>query len=183
MRNYIFYIILCLLLNSVVNAQSLSVSLQVKEKPCQLGEATITIETGLSPIQYEWSNGAILSSVENLETGDYSVKVTDANSQDTTINFHVENPVCEPVPETHFTPNNDGYNDTWNISLINNFPEFDLYVYNRWGQQVHHQTGNYIPWDGKNLTLPLPDATYYYVLYFSRSNKHQFVKGAVSIIR
>jgi hypothetical protein len=29
----------------------------------------------------------------------------------------------------------------------------------------------------------LPDATYYYILYFSQTDKNKFIKGAVSILR
>ena len=91
--------------------------------------------------------------------------------------------VCEPIPETHFTPNGDDYNDTWNITKINLFPDFELFVYNRWGQLVHHQKNEYIPWDGKTLIIPVPDATYYYILYLSKNDRNKFIKGPVSIIR
>jgi hypothetical protein len=41
----------------------------------------------------------------------------------------------------------------------------------------------YIPWDGSSLNIPLPDATYYYVLFFSKSDKKNFIKGDISIIK
>ena len=161
----------------------MSVTFIKTEKVCELAEASVSITIGAQPIQYAWSNGSFGSSVVQLEPGDYSVKVTDINNKDTTIFFNIQSIVCEPSPENNFTPNSDGFNDLWNIGRIGNFPDFDLFVYNRWGQQVHHQSNQYIPWDGRSLGLPLPDATYYYILYFSKTDKSKFIKGDVSIIR
>lgn len=165
------------------SAQGLTVNFTKIERACELGQASVTIITAPPPVNYLWSNGAITNAIEGLEPGDYSVKVTADGGKDTTIYFNIEEIICEPIPETHFTPNFDGYNDTWSISRINNFPDFDLFVYNRWGQQVHHQSMTYIPWDGRSLGLPLPDATYYYILYFSKTDKNKFIKGPISIIR
>lgn len=177
------YIVCFLCVVFATQAQDLSVTFNKQEEPCQLAEASITIITAPPPVHYLWSNGAITSSVDGLEPGDYSVKVTDDHNKDTTIYFNIEELICEPTPETHFTPNSDGFNDTWSIGRINNFPDFDLFVYNRWGQQVHHQSLTYIPWDGRSLGLPLPDATYYYILFFSKTDKNKFIKGPISIIR
>lgn len=181
--NKILNIIFCLFLSLFLKGQIVTATLNINVGECQLANANVAIETTTTQINYTWSNGETTASVSNLENGDYQVTVSDGNGQDTVINFTIENLPCEPKPENHFTPNNDGFNDTWSIRNINSFPEFDLYVYNRWGQQVHHQTGIYIPWDGRSLTMPLPDATYYYVLYFSRSDKDKFVKGSISILR
>lgn len=180
-KYYYICILVCVALT--YNAQDLSVIFVKQEGPCVLAEASVTATTTSLPVHYLWSNGSITNSVEELQPGDYSVKVTADNGKDTTIFFKIEELICEPTPETHFTPNFDGYNDTWDISRINYFPEFDLFIYNRWGQQVHRQTSKYFPWDGTSLGLPLPDATYYYILYLDRADKKNFVKGAVSIIR
>jgi len=182
MIKYIYIICFACVVFSL-QSQDLSVTFNKLEVPCILAEASVTASTTSLPVHYLWSNGGITSSVAELQPGDYSVKVTADNGKDTTIFFKIEELICEPTPETHFTPNFDGYNDTWDISRINSFPEFDLFIYNRWGQQVHRQTSKYFPWDGTSLGLPLPDATYYYILYLDRADKKNFVKGAVSIIR
>lgn len=178
-----YYISLLFLIVLNYKAQDLIVNFNKTERVCQLAEASVTASTTSQPVHYLWSNGSSESYVSGLEPGDYSVTVTADNGKDTTVHFNIEDLICEPSPSTHFTPNNDGFNDTWNISKIENFPDFDLFVYNRWGQQVHHQTSTYIPWDGRSLGLPLPDATYYYVLYFSKTDKNKFIKGPISIIR
>ncbi len=178
-----YYISILICIAFTYNAQDLSVTFNKTERACEPGKASVTIITAPPPVHYLWSTGAITSSVDQLEPGDYWVKVTDDHNKDTTIFFYIEALVCEPNPETHFTPNSDGYNDTWDIGRIDNFPEFDLFVYNRWGQQVHRQTSVYLPWDGRSLGLPLPDGTYYYILYFSQTDKNKFIKGPITILR
>lgn len=182
-RYYYICILTCIALFQTT-AQDLSISFAKNERECVFADANVTIITNTyPPIHYLWSNGAITANVDGLEPGHYSVKVTDDQNKDTTIYFNIEPLVCEPSAENNFTPNSDGFNDSWSISKLGAFPDFDLYVYNRWGQQVHHQSASYISWDGRSLGIPLPDATYYYILYFSKSDKNKFIKGSVSIIR
>lgn len=166
-----------------VNAQDLKVTFSKTDKECQLGKASVYVVQGHPPYQYLWSDGSSGEHLNDLAAGDYSVKITDDQAQDTTVNFTIEESVCEPVAETHFTPNFDGYNDTWSIARLENFPDFELLVYNRWGQQVHRQVNAYIPWNGTSLGLALPDGTYYYILFFDVTDRNKFIKGDVSIIR
>ncbi len=166
-----------------MEGQNLSVSFSKKEEACVLGEASINIISGAQPFQILWSTGSTSNKIEQLNEGNYSVTITDDLNQDTTIYFVISTITCKPVAEKHFTPNGDEFNDTWNISRIEYFPNFELFVYNRWGQLVHSQTNEFIPWDGRSLTIPTPDATYYYILLLDKSNKKDFIKGNVSIVR
>lgn len=180
---YIYITLIILLGYKNVQCQNLSVSFSKSEQACTLAEASVTIISGTQPITFLWSNGSITNKTEQLNEGNYSVTISDGANQDTTINFEITTITCEPVVESHFTPNGDNFNDTWEISRIEYFPNFELFVYNRWGQLVHSQANTFIPWDGRSLTLPTPDATYYFILYLDRANKKEFIKGDVSIIR
>lgn len=181
-KQLLIYIFIFVRLQSFV-AQDLNVSLSKTNKECLFGKASVTINSAAFPVNVEWNNGSHENEIDNLTSGNYSVYIRDNQNHDTTIYFNIEELICEPVPAIYFSPNNDLLYDTWSISRIENFPDFELFVYNRWGQQVHHQQGNYIPWDGTNLNLQLPDGAYYYILYLSKSDKHKFIKGDVSIIR
>ena len=44
----------------------------------------------------------------------------------------------EPVPTEVMTPNDDGVNDMWQIYNIQNYPDNEVYIYDRWGQRVYH---------------------------------------------
>lgn len=166
-----------------VYSQTLSVTFSKTETMCELGKAEITVISGATPITITWSTGELTNSINQLKPGDYSIEIKDNAMHDTIINFKIEELICEPTPGNHFTPNADGYNDSWSIGRLDYFPDFELFVYNRWGQLVHQQANQYIPWDGKSLSLPTPDGTYYYILYFSKSNKKKFIKGDITILR
>jgi gliding motility-associated-like protein len=66
------------------------------------------------------------------------------------------------------TPNGDGLNDTWIIDCIENFPDNNVQIFNRWGDKVNnftHYDNTAQVWKGTNYDGKLlPDGTYYYVL-------------------
>ncbi len=86
---------------------------------------------------------------------------------------------------TLFTPNGDGINDTFNIT-IKGFGEYrGLKVYNRYGKEVFSTTDFETPWDGTYQGKPLPFGTYYWLFTgintFDRSPVHE--SGAVTLVR
>ena len=62
-----------------------------------------------------------------------------------------------------FTPNGDGINDFFTIKGIQNFPNNDLQIFNRWGTRVFRQKGYKNKWDGSYDNQQLPDGTYFYL--------------------
>jgi gliding motility-associated-like protein len=98
----------------------------------------------------------------------------------------VEN--CPPVVPQVFTPNNDGYNDWFNIQgLYNIFENHKLLIYNRYGTLIFEGDNNH-PWLGisnKGLTNKgrnLPTGTYFYVLNLNDS-QYKTLTGWVYLIR
>ena len=162
---------------------TLKVSLAIEPESCQLGSASLSISGGTAPYSILWSSGHMGNLTEQAINGTYTVHVSDADGKDTIVNYDIQKKECEVGISNHFTPNGDGYNDTWGISNINAYPDFELIVFNRWGQQVHHQEGTYEPWNGTQYGFKLPDATYYYVFYYNKSDKSRIQKGDVSILR
>jgi len=67
-------------------------------------------------------------------------------------------------PFSAFSPNNDGVNETWKIKKIEVFPNCQVEVFDRWGQNVFKSIGYEKPWDGTNNGKPLPTGPYYYVI-------------------
>lgn len=179
-----FFILLVLGIHSQNDTLPLAVSLQSINEKCTKGEAAVTISGGKTPYNINWSNGkSNTSGIKDLSEGDYSVTVTDSSGRDTTITFSIKKEECPVFFYNHFTPNGDNYNDTWQSANTQHFPEFELYVYNKWGQQVHFQKNNYVPWDGYWNGVQVPDGTYYYVFFYKGSDKDKFLKGDVSILR
>jgi len=83
---------------------------------------------------------------------------------------------CDYVANS-FTPNGDGVNDTFYIPAVMNYPNFELHIYNRYGNVVYDykNEGRTSPiwWDGRSrnslnvLDNILPAATYFYTIYFN----------------
>lgn len=62
------------------------------------------------------------------------------------------------------TPNNDGVNDNFVISCLNEFPDAEVKIFNRWGDVVHSASPYLNDWEGTFEGKPLPAGTYYYYL-------------------
>ncbi len=88
---------------------------------------------------------------------------------------------CELIFASGFSPNDDGVNDNYVISNLDNLSECfanaetEMMIFNRWGDVVYKQLNysNANPWDGTWFTNgePVPDATYFY--YFVVRNTEQ----------
>ncbi len=81
---------------------------------------------------------------------------------------------------TGFSPNGDGVNDTFFIEGILNYPDSELSVFNRWGNEVFFAKGYLNDWDGSWSGKMLPDGTYFYVLEDGEGNSYS---GYVQIHR
>ena len=91
-------------------------------------------------------------------------------------------------PPNTFTPNGDGDNDKWVIANLNLFSECKIWIYTRWGERVFHQKGydTGTEWDGTNNGLPLPAATYYYVIDLKKNDtegKPKRKAGSITIVK
>jgi gliding motility-associated-like protein len=62
----------------------------------------------------------------------------------------------------YFTPNNDGYHDTWNIIGINQAPSTIIYIFDRYGKLLKQLDASGIGWDGTYNGQPLPSSDYWF---------------------
>lgn len=89
-----------------------------------------------------------------------------------------------------FTPNQDGYNDEYEIA-IENESLYDLTIYNRWGEKIYRlqqdaSIGSGLNWDGTDGNGKVfPEGTYFYVLNYSFNciDKVEQVQGTITLIR
>ncbi|MEB0280355.1 MULTISPECIES: gliding motility-associated C-terminal domain-containing protein [unclassified Mucilaginibacter] len=77
------------------------------------------------------------------------------------------------VPST-FTPNNDGYNDTWHIDKLSTYPESVLTVLTREGSEVFRTVGDAKQWNGVLNGKALPCGTYYYIIDLKNNLPRRF---------
>ena len=150
----------------------------------EYGDVEVVVTSTNTPYKFLWSTSDTTSSIHDINEGVYSVVITDGSGNDTTVVIEVKLIVCEMAPEFVFTPNADLINDSWTIQNSEYFSDACFLVYNRLGQKVFEKKGLYELWDGKDLFgVPLPVASYYYVIYHNQSDEGTIIKGCVSIIK
>ena len=79
-----------------------------------------------------------------------------------------------------FTPNNDGFNDQWELPELATWGKCDVRVFNRWGKLVYSNPDYNNLWDGTSNGAPLPEGPYYFVI---KTENAGAVKGTVNIVR
>jgi gliding motility-associated-like protein len=92
------------------------------------------------------------------QTGIYHLLNTNSNGCTDTLVITVV--PAELVIPNIFTPNGDGKNDVFEIKGLESYPGSQLFVYNRWGNEVYTSDNYLNNWDGSNLA----EGTYYYLL-------------------
>lgn len=187
MFNTQFIFVFIIVLFSKLAFSQINVTVNKTDVACNntaLGKIELSVVGISPPFTFIWSTGESTSSIDNIQAGVYSVTISDNVGNDTSFSVSIIVRECEMVPEIIFTPNGDGYNDTWFIQNSQYFSEALVQVFDRLGQLVYEHQGKYEAWDGKNqLGVSLPDASYYFIVYKNKNDKSNLVKGSVSILR
>lgn len=121
-------------------------------------------------INYQTSN-----TFSNLTNGEYTVFVKDNNGCGTT-----SEEVYLLMYPHFFTPNEDGYNDTWKIEFSEIEPNLTIKIFNRFGKLLKELDSNSKGWDGTYIGQPLPSDDYWFVV--KRNNGKEF-KGHFALKR
>ena len=136
---------------------------------------------------YEWLPGEYLSDegianpiARPLEDITYTVTVETGAGCSGTAEVNVEVVGQIQVPNA-FTPNGDGFNDTWIIAFIEASPRAQVQIINRYGQEVYYDEGIIDPWDGHFRGSPLPEDTYFYKIVLNRETPP--ITGSINLLK
>ena len=129
-------------------------------------------EYSLDGINYQDSN-----LFTNLNAGEYIIYVQDKKGCG--IAFEIFYILDYPK---YFTPNNDGYNDTWNIKNLERrgLENSLISLYDRYGKLLKQMMGNSSGWNGTFNNEVLPTADYWFTIELTNGKT---VKGHFSLIR
>ncbi|MGQ7944837.1 T9SS type B sorting domain-containing protein [Flavobacterium sp. WC2509] len=141
-------------------------------------ENTISVfQTGLGDYEYSLDNITYQDSntFTDILEGEHNIYVRDKFGCGTTIG----KAYLLMYPK-FFTPNGDGYNDTWKIKLSEFEVGLSVNIFDRFGKLVKVLANNNDTWDGKYNGIDLPSSDYWFVVTRANGTEH---KGHFSIKR
>ncbi|WP_347418961.1 choice-of-anchor L domain-containing protein [Mesonia sp.] len=105
----------------------------------------------------------------NVSSGEHTITVTDinANCGDAQVVVDVIN-----YPK-FFTPNNDGVNDTWNITDLSNNRDAMIYIHDRFGKLLISFSPSRGEWDGVYNGANMPSNDYWFKVIYTRDGKQK----------
>jgi len=130
------------------------------------GEHALLISNVIGAGDYEFSvdNGPWIAlgaegtlTLDGLSGGVHEVRGRDRNGCGITLNevFFIDYP-------KFFTPNQDGYNDTWNIQGISNQLDAKIYIFDRYGKLLKQLSPSSPGWDGTYNGNLMPSNDYWF---------------------
>lgn len=107
----------------------------------------------------------------NVSAGTHLVKVKDAAGCAGTLTTEV---LVVDYPK-FFTPNGDGYNDTWNITSLKDQQQSMIYIFDRYGKLITTVKPSGEGWNGNYNGNALPSTDYWFrVTYFENKIEKEF---------
>jgi len=103
------------------------------------------------------------------------------NSITSTSNYARVEPLMNVYIPNAFTPNGDGINDTFGIKGEGSF-QYNLVVFNRWGEKVFESTNPNQQWDGTYKNRPAQQGEYVYQLLADGKN-YKGQTGVITLVR
>ena len=118
---------------------------------------------------YQWSDGSSGPVLDVTGIGTYSVAITTvcANMERT---ITISEGSCAPlvnIPNA-FTPNGDGFNDVFHVVLSAEPLDFELLIFDRWGERIFSSTDPQAMWDGSYNGSLAQDGVYVYQVTYRK---------------
>ena len=129
----------------------------------KVNENSIVIELANPENYYEYSINGFDFQVSNefsyISSGQHTAFVRENND----CNLVAQNFTIFTI-QKYFTPNNDGFNDVWQIKEMSDYPNSSAQIFDRYGKLIMDLTSIKHSWDGKFNGNILPSDDYWYLL-------------------
>ncbi|AWI26998.1 T9SS type B sorting domain-containing protein [Flavobacterium pallidum] len=130
-----------------------------------------------------WQSDNIFTGVRTVvsidNSGDHTVYVRDSKACDE-LSYDVK---VIDYPK-YFTPNGDGFHDTWNISTLSNQPNAKIFIFDRYGKLLKQiSTTNPTGWDGTYNGQPMAADDYWFVVKYTEQGINKEFKAHFAIKR
>lgn len=122
---------------------------------------TLIVESGTGPYLFSIDGSPFdyTNMYNGLSAGTHVISVTDPT--------HCTNLSKEILVLDYprfFTPNNDGYHDSWNINALGNQPDARIYIYDRYGKLLRVIDPAGQGWDGNYNGRAMPSDDYWFTV-------------------
>ncbi|MFD2541130.1 choice-of-anchor L domain-containing protein [Lacinutrix gracilariae] len=140
---------------------------------------TVTI-SGIGDYFYILDNGPAQESnfFNNVTLGPHTITVLDANGCASAVKEIVI--IDTPL---FMTPNNDGYNDTWHITGVNQLTGTIVHIFDRYGKLIKTLSHTSPGWDGTYRGQNLPADDYWFLAEVIQEGKKFELKGNFTLKR
>jgi gliding motility-associated-like protein len=145
---------------------------------------TVTLQPAINPIwQLLWQNGSTAPSFTVTQPGLYYLDAT-ARCGTTRDEVLFTKGLCKVYIPNAFTPNGDGRNDLLRVYGTELVVNFNLQVFNRYGQLVFETRDKNKGWDGRLNGKMVNNGAYIYNLtYQEQGGLVQNIAGSILLIR
>ena len=155
-------------------------SVEITDGFCSFETIVYNVISPEAPIIESVVSNGIDIIITTANSGDFLYSLDGISYQSNTIFYgvaggmytiYVKNSVCDTVVNAQhlhffipkfFTPNNDGINDTFNLSGIENYGGTQVAIYDRYGKLLKYSRDVAFEWDGTYNSQSLPSGDYWY---------------------
>ncbi|MFN3967912.1 choice-of-anchor L domain-containing protein [Flavobacterium sp.] len=153
---------------TVTPSEPAVVTYTVEEDFSDSQSITVTATGQGNNFEYQLDDGAFQDSpvFNNVSSGLHTITVRDKNGCGSTI----IQAIVINYPK-YFTPNGDGYHDTWNITNLSNQPSANIIIYDRYGKVIKQIRPNGNGWDGTYNGHIMPSDDYWFSVSYTDENQ------------
>lgn len=140
------------------------------------------IATGPGEYFYQLDYGPLQESnvFQNVTAGWHTIKVIDQNNCGPALSDPGILVINYPK---FFTPNNDDYNDTWNINGLKDQSNSTIFIYDRYGKLLKEISPSGDGWDGTYNGAAMPSTDYWFTVDYLENNVPKQFKAHFSLKR
>lgn len=169
---------------AILRRQMISLTVPLAKEQILCPGEKIILDPGVFA-SYQWQDGSASQQYMVTSAGDYFVMVTDENGCTGNGDVHVTADCMDIYFPSAFTPNDgDLRNKNFGpLGGLSQLRDYELRVYNRYGQLVFFSNNPYQKWDGKLKGFQEGIQSFVWQSSFVLKGKKQFRKGNLLLLR
>jgi gliding motility-associated-like protein len=143
----------------------------------------IILDPGVVNGNLLWQNGSAAQTFTVTAAGVYQVTATNSCGSNSD-QIVITQSLCKLFMPNSFTPDNDGLNDIFAVKYPEFIKDFDMKIYNRWGEIVYSSRNPHLGWNGKYKNADQPTGNYIWMITLTDyDGNKESAKGYVLLLK